>query len=224
MSEFQDPGSGTSTTQEEKFDEQVCICMWTEVNGPIGPNELVERKGKLKFMDDLVDVLYRNMEEYAVNKETTGTGTVAEGNELPFIVHYISPGWLGKLKPIQFSKLLDYFCQVDMKQPEGERLVVEKADLFGLIADDKGRDALEKLLKSELGFNGVSAKNVTKPFEGFIKYLESTEYNSLNLESRFQKYGATVEVGEGKDGEGGEDDVDDDEEDNAEDEEDEDDE
>jgi ribosomal protein L12E/L44/L45/RPP1/RPP2 len=214
MSEFafQDPGPGTTgTTMVDMWDEQVCICMWTEVNGPVGPNEKVEKKGKLKFMDDLVDVLYRNMEEYAMNRE----GYVASGKELPFIVHYLSPSWLSKVEPIQLSQLLDYFCRVDRDKPEGERLVVTKADLFALISSDKGRDAFEKMLKGDLGFKSVAAKAVVMPFKTFIKYLETMNYNELELVSR---YGASTagEGGEGKDDMEGDTQIDDDDDDNDE--------
>ena len=163
---YVDPGSGTRTTQEAggRYDERVCICMWQEVNERI----------KLIYMDDLVDVLYRNMEEYAVSKKMTGTGTVASG-ELPFIVHFLSPGWYSSVpKLVQLSELLDYFCQVDMAKPEGEKLVVTKAHLFSMIADGKGRDAFVKMLKDELGWNGWSAKRAIEPFEGFIKFLEES--------------------------------------------------
>ena len=222
MSEFNDRGSGTKTTMGDKYDEQTCISMWGDVNDPggvCGPNELKEQKGQLKYFDDLVDVLYRNMEEYAMNRKEYE----ASGKELPFIVHYLSPGWLAKVDPNKLGELLDYFCKVDREKPDGDRLLVPKAKLFGMISAAKGRQAFRDMLKNEMGWNGMSSKAVMYPFEGFIKYLESMEYSTLALPSR---YGATAEEGEGKgddeddDGGGGQNDNDDDDDDDDEEEED----
>jgi hypothetical protein len=113
-------------------------------------DELIEsveaKQGKLlKTCDDLVDLMFHNLEEYAV------TGAVASG-EIPFAVHFSSPGWLPGASPKEIIALRAFFCRVDEGKEEGSKLVLTKPELFGLIYTNHGRAEFVKILKDELGW------------------------------------------------------------------------
>ena len=118
-------------------------------------DELIEsveaKQGKLlKTCDDLVDLMFHNLEEYAV------TGAVASG-EIPFAVHFSSPGWLPGASPKEIIALRAFFCRVDEGKEEGSKLVLTKPELFGMIYTNHGRAEFVKILKDELGWSGRSS-------------------------------------------------------------------
>ena len=146
----EDHGTGTITTMlgykdiddaesEAGYEDQ--FQMWKEL-----VDSVEAKQGKqLKTCDDFVDLMFHNLEEYAV------TGAVASG-EIPFAVHFSSPGWLPGASPKEIIALRAFFCRVDEDKEEGSKLVLTKPELFGLIHTNQGRADFEKILKDELGW------------------------------------------------------------------------
>ena len=151
-----DHGTGTTTTMEGTYNKEICKSMWGELSEREGAGE----EGGVKNFDDLVNVWYRNLEEYAVTKFQTGTGGVASG-EIPFAVQFCSSGWLPKVKPPQLKALRDHFCAIDMSMPKGQRLVITEQELYASISSDKGRrDLRDKTLNKILKFDRVRFMHV----------------------------------------------------------------
>ena len=121
--EMYDHGSGTPTKMEAKYDAATCICMWEELAG----------KETLQSFADLVTLWYRNLEEYVSNEGTAAAGTVASG-ELPFAMHFLSPGWLPEIKVEGGLKTLrDHFCKKD--ESASEDVVSELIAADGSVVD-----------------------------------------------------------------------------------------
>ena len=97
--------SGT-TTKMVKFDEATCFKMWGELNDANG--------GKVTNFEELVNLWYRNLEEYVV------TGTVASG-ELPFAVQFFSQVWLPQSSVEDIKIVRDHFCAIDETTSKRER-------------------------------------------------------------------------------------------------------
>ena len=96
----------------DKYVEQTCVCMWNEIHESEGG---ADNEGGLKNFHELVNLWYRNLEEYAVN------GTVKKPGKLPFAVQFFSRGWFPELNVEEVKKLRDYFCEKDMSEPKGQR-------------------------------------------------------------------------------------------------------
>ena len=138
------------------------------------------------------------------NLELYANGTIADGEPLPFAARFCSPGWLPGIKTEEHLKeLRAYFCAVD---GDG-KLVMSKPEVFDMISGKKGREELAKSFKEGNRFikkkwAGVLTQQIGKPFEGFIKYMESKKYSEPPGGGQ---YGATnTDGGEGKAGDDGE--------------------
>ena len=94
------------TTMEGKFDNETCVKMWGELNDT--------NDGKVTNFEELVNLWYRNLEEYVV------TGTVASG-ELPFAVQFFSQVWLPQSSVEDIKIVRDHFCAIDETTSKRER-------------------------------------------------------------------------------------------------------
>ena len=85
------------------------------------------------------------------------------------------------------KELRAYFCAVD---GDG-KLVMSKPEVFDMISGKKGREELAKSFKEGNRFTkkkwpGVITQQIGKPFEGFIKYMESKKYSEPSGVDRYE--------------------------------------
>jgi hypothetical protein len=142
--------SGTFTKMEAKFDQDLCVCMWVELDDAKVTSStqrpLRFHDGKVTNFEELADLMVRNMKEYVA------TGDVLSG-KLPFAVQFCSPGWLPWVKKDQLIKLREFFCQMT----RDAIFYAIKDDTSWYEGAESGRNQLKKTLEELNILKGVQA-------------------------------------------------------------------